>query len=188
MGGLLQSIGDWLKALLIDGIMGKDMGVYLQNLEKNFFMIRRMKPLLSKPGSKTTAYEIADPFLRFWFRFIWPFQSLVETRQLGRLREYIERNYEQFSGNTLEHYFQQKLVESGNYTLVGNWWDRKGLNEVDIVALDEFTHKGVVAEVKRNPRKIDLAALKKKTEAFPAPFREYDLKLEGFSLDSLSEI
>lgn len=186
---VLQLIaGGMTKRSEIDGIIGKDMGVYLQNLEKNFFMIRRMKPLLSKPGSKTTAYEIADPFLRFWFRFIWPFQSLVETRQLGRLREYIERNYEQFSGNTLEHYFQQKLVESGNYTLVGNWWDRKGLNEVDIVALDEFTHKGVVAEVKRNPRKIDLAALKKKTEAFPAPFREYDLKLEGFSLDSLSEI
>lgn len=181
---VLQLIaGGMTKRSEIDDIMGKDMGVYLQNLEKNFFMVRRIKPLLSKPGSKTTAYEIADPFLRFWFRFIWPYQSLVETRQLGRLREYIEKNYDQFSGKTLERYFQQKLMESGNYTLVGNWWDRKGNNEIDIVAIDEFTHVGIVAEVKRNPHKIDLVALEKKASALPVQFKGYDLKLEGFSLD-----
>ncbi len=183
---VLQLIaGGMTKRSEMDDIMGKDMGVYLQNLEKNFFMVKRLKPLLSKPGSKTTAYEISDPFLRFWFRFIWPYQSLVETRQLGRLREYIEKGYETFSGKSLERYFQQKLMESGRYTLVGNWWDRKGNNEVDIVALDEFSHEGLVAEVKRNPKKIDLATLEKKTKAFPVQFKEYELKSEGFSLDSL---
>ena len=183
---VLQLIaGGMTKRSEMDDIMGKDMGVYLQNLEKNFFMVKRLKPLLSKPGSKTTAYEIADPFLRFWFRFIWPYQSLVETRQLGRLREYIEKGYETFSGKTLERYFQQKLMESGQYTQVGNWWNRKGENEVDIVALDEFSHEGLVAEVKRNPKKIDLATLEEKMKAFPAQFKEYELKLEGFSLDSL---
>ena len=30
----------------IDGAMQKDMGVYLQNLEKNYNMISRLKPLL----------------------------------------------------------------------------------------------------------------------------------------------
>ena len=183
---VLQLIaGGMTKRSEMDDIMGKDMGVYLQNLEKNFFMVKRLKPLLSKPGSKTTAYEISDPFLRFWFRFIWPYQSLVETRQLGRLREYIEKGYETFSGKSLERYFQQKLMESGRYTLVGNWWDRKGNNEVDIVALDEFSHEGLVAEVKRNPKKIDLATLEKKTKAFPVQFKEYELKSEGFSLDAL---
>ena len=109
----------------------------------------------------------------------------METRQLGWLREYIEKGYETFSGKTLERYFQQKLMESGQYTQVGNWWDRKGENEVDIVALDEFSHEGLVAEVKRNPKKIDLATLEEKTKALPVQFKEYELKLEGFSLDSL---
>ena len=183
---ILQLIaGGMTKRSEIDGIMGKDMGVYLQNLERNFLMVKRLKPLLSKPGGKTTAYEIADHFLRFWFRFIWPYQSLVETRQLGRLREYIEKNYEQFSGKTLERYFQQKLMESGRYTVVGNWWDRKGGSEIDIIALDEFTHGGVVAEVKRNPQKIDLAVLEEKMKELPSSFKPYDLQLDGFSMEDL---
>lgn len=183
---ILQLIaGGMTKRSEIDGIMTKDTGVYLLNLEKNFSMIRKLKPLLSKPGSKTTAYEIADPFLRFWFRFIWPFQSLVETQQMDRLRDYIEKNYEQFSGRTLETYFQQKLMESGQYTIVGNWWDHKGKNEIDIVALDEFTHSGLAAEVKRNPAKIDFSALDAKVKALPDPFNEYDLRLGSFTIDDL---
>ena len=47
-------------------------------------------------------------------------------------------------------------METGNYTQVGNWWDRKGENEIDIVAINEFTHEGVVVEVKRNEHKISM--------------------------------
>ena len=124
----------------IDGAMQKDMGVYLQNLEKNYNMISRLKPLLAKPNSKVTAYEISDQFLRFWFRFICPYQSLIERQQFALIRQNIGKNYEQFSGRTLEQYFQAKTMETGLYTQVGNWWDRKGLNEIDMIALNEFDH------------------------------------------------
>ena len=82
----------------IDGAIQKDMGTFLQNLEKNFNVISRLKPILAKPNSKTSAYEISDQFLRFWFRFVWPHQSLVERRQLTLLRQNIGQHYEQFSG------------------------------------------------------------------------------------------
>lgn len=184
---ILQLIaGGMTKRSEIDGIMGKDTGVYLQNLEKNFQIVRRLKPLLAKPGSKTTAYEITDPFMRFWFRFIRPYQYLIERQQLGKLREYIESQYEQFSGRTLEIWFQDKLMETGKYTTVGNWWDRKGLNEIDLIALDEFNHTGVVAEVKRNPEKINLKGLKAKIKALPPEFGRYTLSVEGLSLDEVS--
>lgn len=169
----------------IDGAIGKDTGVYLQNLEKNFAMVKKQKPVLSKPNSKTSSYEISDPFLRFWFRFIWPYQSLIEIQQLDRLRGYIEENYNQFSGRTLECYFQQKLLETGNFTIVGNWWDRKGKNEIDIMALDQFSHTGIVAEVKRNRQKIDMSLLKEKRESLPSTFHEYNLELTSFSLENL---
>lgn len=170
----------------IDGAMQKDMGTYLQNLEQNFRMLVRQKPLLAKPGSKTTAYEISDQFLRFWFRFVWPYQSLVERQQLGLLRQNMEQQYEQFSGRTLEQYFQQKMMETGQYTLVGNWWDRKGVNEIDLIALNEFDKTGIVAEVKRQAQRISLKVLEEKTAALPpSDFGKYSLSMCGLSMEDM---
>lgn len=170
----------------IDGAMQKDMGVYLQNLEKNYNMISRMKPILAKPNSKITAYEISDQFLRFWFRFICPYQSLIERQQFALIRQNIGKNYEQFSGRTLEQYFQAKTMETGIYTQVGNWWDRKGLNEIDMIALNEFDHTAVAAEIKRNPKKISMSGLEAKVEALPkSDFKQYQFELKGLSIEDM---
>lgn len=170
----------------IDGVMQKDMGMYLQNLEKNYSLIARLRPLLARPNSKTTAYEIADPFLRFWFRFICPYQALVERGQLDLLRRNMGTHYEQFTGRTLEHYFQAQMMESGNYSLVGNWWDRKGENEIDLLALNEFDHTAMAAEVKRNPHKINLPLLQQKVTSLPASvFGKYAFTLRALSLNDM---
>ena len=170
----------------IDGAMQKDMGVYLQNLEKNYNMISRLKPLLSKPNSKVSAYEISDQFLRFWFRFICPYQSLIERQQFALIRQNIGNNYEQFSGRTLEQYFHAKLMETGQYTQVGNWWDRKGVNEIDLIALNQFNNTALAAEIKRNPKKISLNSLESKLDALPkSDFAKYDFTLQALSLDDM---
>lgn len=170
----------------IDGAMQKDMGVYLQNLEKNYYMISRMKPLLAKPNTKVTAYEISDLFLRFWFRFICPYQSLIERQQFALIRQNIGKNYEQFSGRTLEQYFQAKAMETGLYTRVGNWWDRKGLNEIDMIALNEFEHTALAAEIKRNPKKISMPELEAKVSALPeSDFKQYQFELKGLSIEDM---
>lgn len=184
---VLQMIADGMtRRGDIDGAMQKDMGVYLQNLEKNYNMISRLKPLLSKPNSKVSAYEISDRFLRFWFRFICPYQSLIERKQLGLVRSNIANNYERFSGRTLEQYFQAKAFESGLYTQVGNWWDRKGENEIDLIALNEFNHTAVAAEIKRNSGKINLHALEAKVETLrKSDFGKYSFSLQALSLEDM---
>ena len=184
---VLQMIADGMaRRGDIDGAMQKDMGVYLQNLEKNYNMISRLKPLLSKPNSKVSAYEISDRFLRFWFRFICPYQSLIERKQLGLVRSNIANNYERFSGRTLEQYFQAKAFEGGLYTQVGNWWDRKGENEIDLIALNEFNHTAVAAEIKRNSEKINLHALEAKVETLrKSDFGKYSFSLQALSLEDM---
>lgn len=184
---VLQMIADGMtRRGDIDGAMQKDMGVYLQNLEKNYNMISRLKPLLSKPNGKVSAYEISDRFLRFWFRFICPYQSLIERKQLGLVRSNIANNYERFSGRTLEQYFQAKAFESGLYTQVGNWWDRKGGNEIDLIALNEFNHTAVAAEIKRNSEKINLHALEAKVETLrKSNFGKYSFSLQALSLEDM---
>lgn len=170
----------------IDGAMQRDMGAFLQNLEKNYLLVSRLKPILAKPNSKTSSYEISDQFLRFWFRFIWPYQSLVERGQLSLLKQNMVRGYETFSGRTLEQYFQTLAMETGAYTMVGNWWDRKGENEIDLIALNEFDHTGIVAEVKRNPDKLNPVELQRKTEMLPASdFGRYNLTQQAFSIKDM---
>ena len=77
-------------------------------------------------------------------------------------------------------------MESGKYTQVGNWWDRKGENELDIVAINEFDMTGLVAEVKRNPKKISISKIKDKMNALPKEFfGKYNLSVQAFSLEDM---
>lgn len=170
----------------IDGAMQRDVGTYLGKLEHYFGLISKLKPVLSKPNGKVSSYEVSDPFLRFWFRFICPYQSLVERQQFTLIRQNMERNYEQFSGRTLEQYYQAKMMESGDYSIIGNWWDRKGTSEIDIVALNEFTKEGIIAEVKRQSKRLDMKKLEMKMSALPASsFGNYNLKMQGLSLEDM---
>lgn len=170
----------------IDSTLHKDMGTYLQNLENKYELICRLKPLLAKQNGKVTAYEIHDNFLRFWFRFIYPYQSLIERNLFSLLRSNISNNYEGFTGSTLERYFQDKVMETEQFTQVGNWWDRKGQNEIDLIAINEFTHTGIIAEIKRNPHKISLSKLQEKMAVLPKKdFGEYELLPKALSLNDM---
>lgn len=170
----------------IDSVMQKDMGAFLQNLEGRYELIGRMKPLLAKQNGKVSAYEIRDNFLRFWFRFIYPYQSLIERNLFPLLKSNMVNNYEDFTGRTLERYFQDKVMETGQFTRVGNWWDRKGQNEIDLIAINEFDHTGIVAEVKRNAHKISISKLKEKMSMLPSQdFAGYHLEPCSFSLDDM---
>lgn len=77
-------------------------------------------------------------------------------------------------------------METGQYTTVGNWWDRKGKNELDLIALNEFDHTGIAAEVKRNSDKISLPDLQRKIGNLPASdFGQYKLELRAFSIEDM---
>ena len=111
---------------------------------------------------------------------------MIERKQLGLVRSNIANNYERFSGRTLEQYFQAKAFESGLYTQVGNWWDRKGENEIDLIALNEFNHTAVAAEIKRNSEKINLHALEAKVETLrKSDFGKYSFSLQALSLEDM---
>lgn len=69
------------------------------------------------------------------------------------LIEYVEKNYEQYSGLLLEKYFRELIAEEEEVTDVGNYWDKNGENEIDLIALNRFNKTALIGEVKRNPRK-----------------------------------
>ena len=78
----------------------------------------------------------------------------------------VERDFDAFAGFALEQYFKRKFLESGRYTKVGAWWDRKGENEIDLVCQNEFDGNVDFYEVKTDSRRFDVAALRHKVDAF----------------------
>lgn len=76
-------------------------------------------------------------------------------------------------------------MESGAFTLAGNWWDRKGENEIDLIAVNEFDKTGVVAEIKRNRNRIDMEKLEHKAMSLPSSFKKFSFKLQALSLEDM---
>ena len=150
----------------IEQLVGTSIGGYLTRLETDYGLIARRQPFGEKSSNKASRYFVTDNFFAFWFRFVHRNADLIELKRYDALREILRRDYEVFSGLMLERYFRQKFVEQRTFTGIGSWWDRKGENEIDIVAEDELSKRVLFAEVKRDGERIALGRLREKSETF----------------------
>lgn len=157
----------------IDNIIGKNTGTYLKNLDEDYNYVSKLQPMFSKPGIRNVRRCIENCFLRFWFSFVLPNQSLVEMERNELLLEIVERDYNDYTGLILEQYFRQKISEEERITAVGHYWDRKCNNEIDIIALNDIGRTALVAEVKRNADRYDKRLLQEKYESIKGNFGEY---------------
>lgn len=172
----------------IEAELNREIGGYLTRLEKDFNLIQKTIPIFSHSLTKNMRYQIADNFLSFWFRFIYKYDSFLQIGQYENLRNLIKRDYKTFSGHFLEKYFRQQLQESGSYTKIGGFWDRKGTTEIDIVALNELSKQLVFAEVKRTAEHIKINVLKEKASLLLAQFpqyADYQIEYQTLSLEDL---
>ena len=101
------------------------------------------------------------------------------------LLEIVEKGYEQYTGPTLEQYFRQKWMEEERVTSVGNYWDRKGLNEIDLIALNDIDKTATLAEIKRQRKKISLTDLAEKAATLTKELSKYTVNLIGLSMDDM---
>lgn len=150
----------------IENIVGKDVGGYLSKLEDDYALISKNQPIFEKTHNKKVKYSLNDNFLSFWFRFIFKYGHILQINAFEQLKRIIERDYSVFSGKMLERYFKAMMAESQQYTRIGSWWDRKGENEIDIVAENEIDKTAIFLEVKKNPAKYSENALIEKIAAF----------------------
>ena len=119
----------------------KELSGYLKNLSEEYGLINKMQPIYEKSTNKNVHYTIDDQFLKFWFRFVYKYTHIIEAGSNEKLRTIAERDFTTFSGKSLESYFNEVLKESGQYTRLGYWHDRKEENKIDIIAEDEIDNK-----------------------------------------------
>ncbi|MBP5569375.1 MAG: ATP-binding protein [Treponema sp.] len=169
----------------IDSIIQKNTGAYLQNLQKIFGITEQIRPLLSKSESRNTRWQIIDEYMLFYFRFIYSHQDLIELGNYDTLKQFILRDYETFTGKTLERYFTAKLQEESNITKIGSWWDKKTMNEIDIITLNELEKSCNIYEVKRQAKKINLSKVQDKADVFMQNLNDYTYKVSGLSMEDM---
>lgn len=173
----------------IEALTGiKEVGGYLERLKSHYNLIERHVPIFSKPKSKSVRYILSDNFLIFWFRFFYKYQNFIESGALNQLHRIIMRDISTVEGFMLERYFRQKLSESQQYTQIGQFWDRKGGNEIDIVAINEIDGIIDIYEVKKDKFRYDESLLKQKVDymlqVYPE-LKKLEIRLGCLSLEDM---
>ena len=101
------------------------------------------------------------------------------------LKQFILRDYETFTGKTLERYFKAKLQEEGNITKIGSWWDKKSENEIDIITINELKKTCRIIEVKRQSAKLKLDKVESKAQIFMQNLPGYKQEVVGLSMNDM---
>ena len=172
----------------IEGILKTQVGGYLSKLICDYELVAKRQPLFEKSPNKSVHYAIGDKFLNFWFRYVYKYDYMLEIGANDKLRQLAGKNYFTYSGQVLEAWFRDKLAETGGYTRIGYWHDRRGENEIDIIAVDDLERRAEIYEVKRQARDIDLAVLRAKADVFlktTGRFEGYDISFGGLSLEDM---
>ena len=172
----------------IESLLESSVGPQLERLEKDFDIVQRHQPVLTKPGSRLVRYRINDAFLAFWFRFIHSNRSAIEIGNFEFVRQLVDRDYPTWSGFWLEELVRQLLADSGQFNVIGSYWERGNRNEIDIVAINDLDKTVLIGEVKRNAANIRINALKEKAHRLSLQLRDYEIRYQGFSLGSLTDM
>lgn len=182
------------QGLIEQRLGGISVGGHLKALDETYQVIKKERPIMAKPESKTVQYSLNDNFLRFWFRYVEKNRSMIEIQNFEGLTRLALNGYETYSGLVLERYFRQQMAETSQYREISAWWRSKAIEykgqtidaEVDIVALPVEGKKAVVAEVKRHKEEYrhELFMLKvdylKRTD-----LRHYQVETRLLTLDEM---
>ena len=119
-------------------------------------LICRDKPFGTlEKNSKRSYYRIADPFLRFWYRYVARHRSLLQAGQLAPVLAAIHSDFPHHVGSVWEDLVRAAIpflsIGDQSWGLAQRWWgpglDRKPL-EIDVVAESLDGSSLILASVK----------------------------------------
>jgi hypothetical protein len=169
----------------IESILEISVGPFLDKLENDYSVIRKVKPFLARPTGRTIKYEVVDNFLSFWFRFVFTNSSAVEIGNFDFLKAQVRQDYSTFSGKMLERYFIEKYKESLNFSAIGTYWESGNRNEIDLVAINSQEKRVILTEVKVDSSKISIAKLQEKSKNLIAMLPDYEVEYRGLSIEDM---
>lgn len=133
MRSILASLGSQKKKLqeVCDstGLTPSAAGSLLSSLSSHG-LVNRIIPVTEDQGSRRTLYEISDGIFRFWYRFVYPYQSEIE---MGRGQEIFEQEVLPVLKDCLKPTFEticrdflalEQEMGTAPFTMeqIGMWW------------------------------------------------------------------
>lgn len=132
------------------GVPQQSLARTLEALTVDKGLVRRDLPLSTK-ASRLSRYTVADPYLRFWLRFLGPGLEQVQRGRGDLVADRIDRQWSDYRGSAVEPILRELLARRlpddrlGPGAVVGKWWDRSA--EVDLVVADRPDVPTVVSAV-----------------------------------------
>lgn len=131
----------------IGSMIGQDsswLSPYLDRLQEVGLIERQLPatiPLERRQSSRTSRYELTDPYLDFHFKFIAPNLRLVEQDLAGPLWQSLEQEFEEWVSRTAFRKLCQEWIrlqaQKGQLPLlpvIGSHWSQR--SEIDIVGVN----------------------------------------------------
>ena len=143
------SLTKYLKTLIDLDILEREVPITEENPEK----------------SKKGLYKIKDNYLRFWFAFVYPNMSFIESGHSGivmnKIRSSLVKNHTAF---VYEDVCKERMWDLNGqgvwpfyFAKLGRYWDSK--DEIDIVALDPEGKNLILGECKYWTEPVDISVL-----------------------------
>ncbi|MFR9673531.1 ATP-binding protein [Streptomyces sp. TR06-5] len=158
-------------------------------------------PISTRP-SKDRRYWVADPYLRFWLRFLQPHMAEIERGRGDLTLERIREGWTSWRGRAVEPMIREALArllpdqQLPSAPAIGGYWTRSNDIEIDIVGADrapiakELVFAGSIKWLERSPfDRHDLAALRRHRAALgDAALPLVAVSRSGVSCDGLDAV
>jgi hypothetical protein len=187
-----------LSAMAVEaGVERTKLSPYLATLQGAGYVERRL-PLAIQPngGRQRGLWHLADPYIRFWGRYILPYTGAIERNQGAALVEQMVRpTWEQFVAVTWE-----ELARASVHTLaaqrtpgfwpeaVGSWWDSN--HQIDLVAVSYGQRTAWLGEARWRGQPMgvaDLTALQRRANAWQGGATGWRIYLTLFSRSGFTQ-
>jgi len=180
------------------GININSISKYLDELTSYYQVIERRIPVTEhKYEKKIGRYYIKDPALRFWFRYIFRNQSLIEIGDEKGLTTKIANDLPTLMGRSFEELIRALLLKRNKedilpfrFSKIGGFWTRKGDVEIDVVAINEEERKIIFGECKLKGSKFtrpDVQRLQEKAGYVKWKIGKRKEYFALFSMDTIPE-
>jgi AAA+ ATPase superfamily predicted ATPase len=139
------------------GFGKSDISPYLNNLY-NVGIVKRFVSITESEGkSRKGIYKIVDNYLNFYFRYILPNKSLIESGNIKNVLEYIKQSYDTYLGHIFEQVVTEAFLQWSRsskllWDRIGKWWFMG--DEIDLVALSSSRNEILFCEIKWSKKPV----------------------------------
>ena len=181
-----SAITPYLKTLIDLGFVTKNVPITEKNPER----------------SRKSLYYVSDNFIRFWFRYVYPFKGELELDnqqivldEMGKdfKQKFVAFAYESICWNIFAELCRKGQIDFAP-SRIGSYWrnDNEGDTEIDVAAVDNQHKRLFLGECKYHAKPVDVAvysALQEKGQSkeLTAAFKGYEIVYGLFSKSGFTD-